>query len=193
MGATGTHLRLPFGGRLFHSHDPLGDHVGRGRPVIYLVRDPRDVCASYFAHACWRGWDSEAFQPFVEAFLAGEVANLGTWMWIDHTRRAISLSHRTDMIIVRYEDLRADTRSALVPVAIKLGLPTADDLLDAAIDRCSRERMRSVEHTIDGQPSTQPFVRGPKDRRWPELASPHLEEHFVATMSSEMKAFGYGG
>ncbi len=75
---------VPGGGRMIKTHEPF---MSRYRRAIHLVRDPRDVCISYFnflqriGKITIRGGDDEAasFDHHVDAFLAGRVDAFGTW------------------------------------------------------------------------------------------------------------------
>lgn len=190
VGSVKGAIVFPFGGRLVHSHEPLVPRVGDVARVIALVRDPRDVCASYFAHALRHGWPQEAFNTFFEAFLVGEIDNHGSWQ--EHVRRLVAWQDRPNMTVLRYEDLRSDTAKTLAEIAGQLGLPTTTERLGSAVAASSRQRMRQLEHTIANRPSTaRPFVRRERATGWGELASPELEHRLVAKFGAQMEAVGY--
>jgi hypothetical protein len=89
-------------------------------------------------------------------------------------------------MLVRYEDLRADTFSALKPLADWLGLERTDRELRAAIEACSFE-------SIPGR------ARGVgKDRRtatpglWRENLTPADQQAIEEVAGAKLRDLGYG-
>lgn len=101
---------LPNGGRMLRSHEPLRalTKVPSARCVVYLVRDGRQVARSYFHHSNRRGFDPGPASDFLSSFLDGGVDNYGSWP--DHVLGAHGASQegKSNMIVVRYEDLHRD-------------------------------------------------------------------------------------
>ncbi|MBY5163597.1 sulfotransferase domain-containing protein [Salsipaludibacter albus] len=185
----GRGLVLPDGGRFVHSHELPGPRIVRTRRVLYLVRDPRDVCVSYFFHARRDGW-SGGFDRFLRLFLAGEVGNWGSWA--AHARSGLALGDDRDLVVLRYEDLLADTRTTLARVAAWLGLPSDHEQLAPAVEASSRRRMRAKEHTIvTGGDGPGSFVRGRDDDRWPDLATTAQSEAMADTFGRVAARVGY--
>lgn len=186
---SGPGLRLPGGNQVASSHTPLGAHVHGGARVIYLVRDPRAVSVSYYAHCKRHGLDG-GFPDFLRMFLSGDVDNNG--VWASHVRRALSRrDHVGDVTIVRYEDLM-DSYEALEPVAVRLGLPAASGALEAAFRKCTRQRMRATEDTMQDQPRSRiPFVRAASAAGWDEVSDSRMLASLIEAMGREMETLGY--
>ncbi len=155
---------LADGGRVIKTHEP---YLAAYRRAIHLVRDPRDVCLSYFrfmqrnGRITLRPGDDEAasFDRFVDAFIAGRLDAHGTWekhllSWLDAARDG-----HCDVLLLRYEDLRADTPSAVERIADWLGTGLAAGDAERIADRCSIERMRDHERdAMSRTPQALPAV-----------------------------------
>ncbi len=113
------------------------------RKVVLLVRDPRDILVSYFAHRTRRDRTYEGTLP---AFLREPgygaeriVTFLAAW-W----------RHRTvprGFLLVRYEDLHADPHKELERLARFLGLAHGDAELEEAVAFAAFDRMVERERT----------------------------------------------
>lgn len=141
---------LPGGGRFIKTHEP---YHARYRKALHLVRDPRDVAISYFPFmqrigkiVVRAGDDRDAsFDRFIDAFIAGRVDAYGTWQshlmsWLDGAS-----SGRSDVLRLRYEDLRSDPAGKVVEISQWLGLPVSMSRAVEIVERCSIERMRDSE------------------------------------------------
>ena len=112
-----------------------------GRKVVLLVRDPRDVLVSYFAHRTRR---DRTYDGTLAAFVREPgygaeriAAFLAAW-W----------QHRTvprGFLLVRYEDLHADPRKELERLARFVGLPHGDPELEEAAAFGAFDRMVEME------------------------------------------------
>jgi len=129
--------------RLLKSHEYLDPRYGT---VIYLMRDPRDVALSYYRYQLKvrRVPAGQSTLEFVERFVSGELGHYGTWAehvggWLG----ARELDPR--FLLVRYEDLLADTYGSLSRIATFLGLGSSPQQLHRAIDLSTAARMRRME------------------------------------------------
>lgn len=147
----GTHMKmkpaLPNGGRLIKTHYMY-------RPVykraIYLIRDLRDVMLSNWARDKEMGFSQyfdqgRGMDGYVENFLKGKVTRFGSWQkhvnsWLD-----CALAKNGNLLVVRYEDLRADTEAGLVEMLEFLGIPADRNLIRRAIENNSLRAMREKE------------------------------------------------
>lgn len=141
---------LPNGARLIKTHER---YLSRYRRAVHVVRDPRDVCISYFhfmqriGKIELRAEDDRAatLNRFVEAFLAGDVDAHGTWQqhlasWTDG-----AIAAGADVLTLRYEDLAVDPASSLRLVADWLGVQIDSDAAEYVVEQCSVQRMRLLE------------------------------------------------
>ncbi len=140
-------------GRLLKTHEPFRREYRR---AVYVVRDPRDVCLSYYKHLQRRGsltvpaqGQAAHFDRFIDAFLLGRHEPHGRWSshvisWLD----ALDAG-RADIFLIRYEHMRDDPRSQLDLLVNWLALDVDDALLGLALQSASIERMREITRTTD--------------------------------------------
>jgi len=167
--------------------------------IIYVVRDPRDVALSqYHFHRKRRLiGDDYPLEQFVTRFVAGETSVYGSWA--ENVAGWIATRHgRPGFLLLRYEDMIADTHAELSKVATFLNIPPDSSRIVQAVERSSASKMREMESnqtklwssTKDTR-SDVPFVRSAKAGGWktglPE-ASVHLIERAWYPL---MKWLGY--
>ncbi len=170
----------------------------RFRKVIYIVRDPRDVAISqfHFYRKRRRITDDYSIEQFVTRFVAGETSDYGSWgdnaaSWL------VARQNSTDFLLLRYEDMLAQTVGELTRVASFLGVNTTPDLVAQAVERSSVEQMRKLEDASATASVTKntrqdiPFVRAAGSGGW----KTSLPEKSVAELESAwaplMKWLGY--
>jgi hypothetical protein len=164
--------------RIIKSHQYFDPRYPR---VIYIVRDPRDVVLSrYHFHRKRRLIsDDSPLEPFVELFLTDTTSPYGSWS--ENVASWLSTRSGSDsFLLLRYEDMMAQTQSELAKVAKFLGVPVNSERIDQAVHNSSADTMRKLEKEQDGKWSTTkdtrkdvPFVRAAKSGGWrSELPEP---------------------
>ncbi|HSZ60854.1 MAG TPA: sulfotransferase domain-containing protein [Terriglobales bacterium] len=182
--------------RIIKSHECFDPRYPR---VIYIVRDPRDVVLSqYHYHRKIRKLDDESpLEQFVTRFLAGETCPHGSWgqnvaTWL-YTSEA---SPR--FLLLRYEDLVANTARELVKVASFLQLSAGLEQIAQAVERSSADRMRQLEkkqtdknELVKGSRKDLSFVRAAGSGGWrSELPAP-MVARIEAAWGPLMQRLGY--
>jgi len=177
------HKQNPAIPKLFFTHDNyLKDYTGHadskvdyyGHKVILLARDPRDVAVSQFFQWKFRmrpakkklnrypphGADISLFEFVMneDAGLPKIIAFLNLW--------AREMDKLDDFLLVRYEDMRADTAGQLKRITEFLGTPGTDREIQDAVDYASVENMRRLEQERKFWLSGNRLV--PKDRNNPD-------------------------
>jgi len=184
--------------RFIKSHQYFDPRYPR---VLYVVRDPRDLVLSYydFQRKYRQIADDYPLATYVDDFVEGRLisADWGTWgenvaSWIS-TRQ-----HRTDFLLVRYEDMKKDTERELQRIAAFLHLKTDSDRLRQAIAASSPERMREFEQAQSRQwVATKkhrrdiPFVGPAQSGRWHSELPDSLVAKIESTWGSLMSSLGY--
>ncbi|MFN2490074.1 MAG: sulfotransferase domain-containing protein [Actinomycetota bacterium] len=184
------------GGRLIQTHEPFCDG---DRKVVYVVRDARSVVVSEHAWQGRSGFYDGPLDDFVAAFLAGESNPWGSWG--DHVAfwRHSPPAAGEHLLVVRYEDLRADTKKVFAEVLRFFDVTLEDAVLEDAIRHNSLEAMRAKEDEAKEQgwrSSANQDIRfinsgtvgGWREKLTAEQASA-IEERFGDTMA----ALGYLG
>ena len=152
---------LPGGGRLIKTHEPWRREYGR---AVYLVRDVRDVMLSYYTRGKALGLlPGTSFDEFLPRFLEGRFSSVGSWA--NHVRSWMGspLTGRGGVLVVRYEDMRGDTRGGLEELLQFLGCAVDAGAIERAITANSLENMRAEEDRSQyfprGADGTGRFVR----------------------------------
>lgn len=177
-------LRLPRP-RIIKSHQYFDP---RYPDVIYIVRDPRDVVVSQYHFQRKRKLigDNLPLASFVDRFIAGQTCFYGSWG--EHVASWLATRHgRPGFLLLRYEDMVADTQRELAKVAAFLKVDATSQQLARAVERSSADTMRQLEKSQAQQFSSTKntrqdiaFVRAARAGGWreslPEACALQLEE-----------------
>jgi Sulfotransferase domain len=182
--------------RILKSHEP---YDRRFQKVIYLVRDPRDVVVSeYFFNLKKRYIASDvSLEEFAKRFLRGETSSFGSW-W-EHTGSWIAARQGNPaFLLVRYEDLLADSIGETRKIADFLGIQADEERLRLAVERSSANRMRDLEKKQadqwTGTKNTRleiPFVRAAKSGGWKQSLPAPIAENIESSWGPILKLLGY--
>lgn len=170
--------------RIIKSHQYFDPRYKR---VILVVRDPRDVALSqyYFHRKRTLIGDDYPIERFVRRFVAGETSPYASWG--ENVAGWLATRYQTPgFLLLRYEDMIADTTRELAKVASFLELVSSAERLATAIERSSAQRMRQLEQKQALKWSSTretrqdiPFVRTAKAGNWkselPEQAVAMIE------------------
>lgn len=171
-------------------------HCGQ---VIYVVRNPLDVCVSLMHHFNLSDLDMSV------NYLAGEAVSFehltrgrsqlpqhyGSWS--AHVRGWSEVSD-LDLLVLRYEDLCREPRVAFAQVLAALGLGPDPERLDRAISACSFERLQVEERDtgfVEHFSGEALFFRSGKSGGWRERLNPQQVRRIVADQGELMQRFGY--
>jgi hypothetical protein len=161
----------------------------RYRNVVYIVRDPRDVALSYydFQRKYRQIDDAYPLTSFVSDFVAGRMisASWGTWRenvgsWV------YARGGSARFLLLRYEEMIADTLNQVGRLAEFLGVEQTTSLLERAIEKSAANHMRELESmqghewvSTKGKRTDIPFVRSATSGGWktklPESALAEIE------------------
>lgn len=107
--------------------------------VIHLIRDPRDVMVSYYNYMLDHGYKKD-FSSFIAH------PQFGIEHWCEHSNGWLLKSrNRANYILLRFEDLRADTKATLKGLYALLGIELLDEVLEKSIRRSTLANMRAEE------------------------------------------------
>jgi hypothetical protein len=178
--------------RLIKSHECFDPLYPR---IIYIVRDPRDVVISQFHYLrkVRKVGDDLPIETFVKQFLAGETCPFGSWgqnvmTWLT------SREGDPRFLLMRYEDMLADTARELAKVVDFLQLSVTPEQVTQAVERSSPDRMRKLEKVqgfMKGSREDVLFVRAAASGSWrKDLPLPMVEE-IEAAWGPVMRHLGY--
>lgn len=183
--------------RVLKSHEYFDP---RYRKAILIVRDPRDVLVSYYHHQVKFNAIPVDYPiaRFADDFLAGRVDPFGSWAqntgsWLGGSEGG------TRLLVLRYEDMLADTEAALARIAAFLGLEAGPARLREVAAASSAERMRELEKAQAGQwtgthksRQDRPFVRSARSGGWREALPPEVVARLEREWGPLMQRLGYG-
>jgi Sulfotransferase domain len=182
--------------RIIKSHECFDPRYPR---VVYVVRDPRDVVVSqYHYHRKIRKIaDDSPIETFVTRFLAGETCphgswgqNIATWLYTSEGDPRF--------LLLRYEDLVANTARELAKVVSFLHLSAGPEQIAQAVERSSADRMRKLEKTqtdknglMRGSRKDLSFVRAAGSGGWRSDLPVPLVARMEAAWGPLMRHLGY--
>lgn len=169
------------------------------KKIVYIVRDPRDVCVSYYKHKqkSLGASFTLSIEEFVDDFINGNADGYGTWK--QHLESwCAAMSGRDSFCFLRYEDLLDTSADCLLPSLNRLipNLEIAE--VCRAFEKSSFNHMQRLEAETsslwivdkrakgDGK-----FVRSGKVGEWKDtldaISVGKIEKEFGASM----KRLGY--
>ena len=169
------------------------------RQVVYLVRHPFDVAASFSNHLGFSieetvrimsgerpNWfRAESMLPLSLQETDGSWSeNAESWMKPDIPFRVLCM---------RYEDMQRDELGAFRRIAEAIGLPT-DDRLQKAVQAAHISRLKASEARggFRERPTTSPsFFRQGGSMTWKDKLTEKLREELVLKSGNLMKLLGY--
>jgi hypothetical protein len=197
------HMRQLQRPRLLKSHESFQPHYPR---VIYIVRDPRDVAVSFYHHnvKARNIPDNYPMTGFVPRFIAADFDHkFGSWR--DNVVSWTKLRGASpDFLIIRYEDLKQDTVSALAGIVAFLQhcsfrhIDASIEALQRTIELSSPERMRALEKReagswvlTKGTRPDKPFVRSAIAGGWKSQLAPESVAAIESSWGDVMLDLGY--
>ena len=142
------------GRRVWKTHAPASAAPWRGGPaaaagagakIVVVSRNPKDAAVSMLHHSrnipgfCWRGgWDE-----FAPLFLDGKVESSSIWEWHRGWWEAAAAQPGC-VLLVHFEDLKADLPAEVARVAAHLGLQRSAQELQAVAARCGFGAMKAA-------------------------------------------------
>lgn len=131
--------------------DTLGHF--KGKKVVLLVRDPRDVAVSQFFQ--WK-YRMRPHKKLLNDY-PGHKADITTYDFVIRPESGIprivdffngwakALAAHEDILIIRYEDMRKDLQAIMKQVFEFVGTPGTDEQIAQAVEFASMENMKKME------------------------------------------------
>ena len=188
--------------RILKSHDAFTPRFPKS---IYSTRDPRSVAVSMFHFRVARGKlrPNEPLDEFVRAFakgtMFGKQARSRIRSWAENVMSWVSQADQGNpsVLLLRYEDLKADTVGELRRVANFLRIPASDAELRAAVENSSFERLQEFEQELDKVDPRKDWAAGGRFIRkgavdeWKQVFSPEQNEMICAAFEQAMRRMRY--
>jgi hypothetical protein len=183
--------------RVIKSHECFDP---RYKKIIYIVRDPRDVFISYYEFQLKRRVISDNcdLKEFLPRFMASEVEPK-TGSWRDHVVSwTATRGGDRNFLLLRYEDMLADTQQESTKIAAFLGIDTNPDRIARAVALSSADRMRKLERDQSNQwketkntRQDKPFVRKAGSGGWKSVLPDQCVAQIESAWGNVMHSLGY--
>jgi len=184
--------------RLIKTHHYFDHRYPR---VIYIVRDPRDIALSYyhFQRKYRQIGDQYPLENYVQDFVEGRIGSRDWGTWAENVASWMATRAGQDsFLLLRYEDMIADTARELARVATFLGAEVSRERLQEIIRLSSAARMRQLgQHQSDQWVATKnrrkdiPFVGAANSGGWKSLLPPVSAALIEAAWGEVMTSVGY--
>lgn len=165
------------------------------RAALYVVRDPRDVAVSYSFHF---GVDlAEAVRQMADEGLTMPDGpyqlRQSLLSWSGHARSWLDQPH-VPVLVIRYEDLLADTAGALRRALEFLGMVCSNDDVARAVGHSAfdvLQRQESESGFRERPLGSQAFFREGRAGAWRERLPPDLARRIERDHGDVMRRLGY--
>ncbi|XP_038078534.1 sulfotransferase 1C2-like [Patiria miniata] len=144
--------------RVLVTHAPkrfLPDQLLQGKgKVIVVIRNLKDSQVSYFHFTKgMRPGSQLTFEESLHTNLFSDKVQFSPWF--DHVAEYLTERHNKQYLFLKYEDMKADTRGAVIQVADFLGRPLSDEVIDKIVDLVTVKSMKTRYH-VAGEVSSSP-------------------------------------
>ncbi|KAI9368923.1 P-loop containing nucleoside triphosphate hydrolase protein [Aspergillus egyptiacus] len=187
--------------RIFKSHMPYsmalgGDPAKNACRYIYIARNPKDVCVSYYHFEkgkTWSGMYEGSWEEWLEMFLRGKVQRDD---WFEHVLSWWAHREDPNVLFLRYEDLKKNTASEIQKIAGFLGVPVDQATIDQIVEKVGFKEMQSSEYSsLSDIEQFKTFFRKGKAGSWKEQftvqQSEAFDEYFRRRVGDTGLAFDY--
>jgi Sulfotransferase domain len=143
--------------RAFKTHLPW-DLVPKGGRNVYVVREPGDVLVSFyhFLKGLFFEGDAVDLDAFaVELFLAPSASG----RYWENVRSWWQVRAREDVLVLCFEDMKADLRATVARIAAFIGTAADAALIDLVTRQSSFAFMHAHESQFDDHPTTLALCR----------------------------------
>jgi hypothetical protein len=198
-----------------HQIDELRDIGTNTKKVIYVVRDPRDICisgANYFHIERWpslvklfrklpRGYGiyhriyklvktplSYQVKGMVQAVIYGS-EDIHWWVrvsWAAHYKPYLENQY----FFVKYEDLLSDPESECKRIITFLGIDRDEHQIKGAIERQSFKNIKQ-KFLTEGEKRKANFMQTGRKEQWRQGLSKEQKKMFSKLLTDELNQFGY--
>lgn len=115
---------------------------------IYMTRDGRDACVSFFHHLSHQAVEDGGFTGGLDQFIADWTSGCAPFgSWSAHLKSWLDGGAATDprVLIIRYEDLKSNLRQQVLRVSLHLHLELSHSRIDELLPRFTFQWMRENE------------------------------------------------
>lgn len=170
------------------SHREFDPRLFGGKPVIILVRDPRDVCVSAYFHETKH---KHRFEGSIAAFIEDETYGVPAIVRYHNGWAQGMASSRS--LVISYEEMSSNTESTVRRIFDFLGQDTDESALAEAVEKARFSKMQKTEkktgipgHDYDRSDEGSLRVRKGKVGGYSDTLSDEEAERIVAICRNNM-------
>jgi hypothetical protein len=168
----------------FKSHELPSQEYRR---VIYVVRDGRDAMVSYYHYLRNTGANTLDFLKMVKD---GE--GLFRGKWADHVNAWSKNPYQSEMLIVRYQDLKYHTSCELQRICAFMGIERDDDYLANIAEAVSFQHLKKSQEAFWHTDQTdQHFFRHGQVGSYKDEMPPEVLEAFMEESGAILDKYGF--
>ncbi|XP_055996317.1 sulfotransferase 1B1-like isoform X2 [Ostrea edulis] len=141
--------------RPFNTHIPYRwfpkQHTENGGKIIHVLRNPKDVAASFYHHArnTEEFGEISDFKSFYENVYVGSVQPLGGWFAYEKEFEQAEINDTHNAIFtVQYESLKKDPIGETKRLAKFLDVDVNDEIIAEIADKCSFRKLKEANATV---------------------------------------------
>lgn len=175
--------------RIIHTHTYYRPEIGR---VVYTFRDGRDVLISFYHYVVTRRGGKMKFEEWFDRYESREYGH--RWdenitSWLGEGRLAMG----DNMLIVRFEDMKAKPVETLIDVCAHLGVAANRPKVEVAVGQATIEKAKQIEQSRAAKATAgdASFYRGGKTGQWSEYFTDDINRRFWVLSAESMKLAGY--
>lgn len=175
-----------------HSYDP------RYPKVIYLVRDVRDVCISYYYFRMKYLKKKLNFNEYLQEFVNGNLDDFGTYSQNYKSWTRMKDEIWGGFLLLKYEDLKANTYLNLKRISNFIGIKPTEEKIYTAIEKSDFNAMKKAEIESAGKSSlfiesdkSINFVRKAKPGEWKEVLTIEQNNLLLDNFGDVLNELGY--
>lgn len=169
--------------------------------VIYLIRNPLDIVASYANHSSRTNDSIIRKMNQSDAYLsrqANGLNNLGhlpqcLLSWCEHVESWHQQKH-LEVVTIRYEDMNDNPYSTFAKIVAAIGLETTTEQINRAIEYCEFENLKKIEKKegfIERGNNNISFFRKGKVNSYQDELTPVQISSICRVHGLTMRKFGY--
>ncbi len=182
--------------RIFKSHMPLSMAIG-GVPLkqpakyIYIARNPKDVCVSYFHFETGKAWAGDfkcSWDRWFELFLDGQIQRGG---WFEHVLGWWNQRHAANVFFLTYESLLLDFDRQVTQLAEYLEVELTPTMLADVARLSSFDQMKhSAFSNMHNVEQLETFYRKGKIGSWQQQFSEEQIQRFDVLVQQRLDKTG---
>lgn len=182
--------------RIFKSHMPYHMALAGGPEqspckYIYIARNPKDVCVSYFhfeSGKAWSGGYSGPWEHWLKLFMEGRVQRGD---WFEHVLSWWKRKDADNLLFLKYEDMKRDFDGQLRRIASYLGYQLSEEVIDRIKTATSFSRMKTEQFSNHREiPQLEGFFRKGEIGSWKDQFTVAQSEAFDRLYRERMNGAG---